>query len=391
MDLSKDRVIDSHCHPFLPERETKRFEQYWSLSRYSWSLSGSQIDPKHLKNMINYKLMLKELGRFLLGNSDETEGKIVATRKKLYSEDPAGYIKMLFKDAGIETVLLDTGVPNIENYGYTIPVEVFGKLIPSNIKKRCIVRIEPIIYGLFQKEDLVFDEFVTTFEQELEENIKAQQAVALKTTIAYNTGIEIEKVTRREASRAYAAYRKNKDDERRVEKQIRDYLVLISLEKCIKHDIPMQVHTGVGDAPVHDLRGANPLLLFKIIGDEHFQQVKIVLVHGGYPYLAESGSLVNMYPNVWLDLSTVIPFASLGVARCLTELFEMAPITKIMYGSDCWNIPEISWFSAVYFKKSLGKILKELVHEDVISTDYAKFVATRILSENARELYKLGN
>jgi len=67
----------------------------------------------------------------------------------------------------------------------------------------------------------------------------------------------------------------------------------------------------------------------------------------------------------------------------------MTPITKIMYGSDCYGIPEISWFSAIYCKKCLGKILKELVYDEVMCSDYSKFVAMRILGENARDLYKL--
>jgi len=383
MDLSRYKVIDGHCHLLLPEKESKRFEQYWNLSRL-------QIDSRHLKNQLNYKLMLKELGNLLLKNPEETEEKIVLTRNKLYRDDPAGYMKMLFGAAGIEGILLDTGVPNIETYGYTIPIEIFRKLIPSETKVRCIVRIEPIIHRLFQKKDLTFREFVAAFEQELDENIEAQQAVGLKTTIAYHTGIEIEKVTKQDASKAYSTHNKNKHHDKRAEKQVRDYLVLLSLERCIKLDIPIQIHTGIGDAPVHDLRSANPLLLFGILSDQYLQKVKVLIEHGGYPYLAESGSLANMYPNVWVGLSSMIAFASLGISRSLTELLEMTPVTKIIYGSDCYGVPEIFWFSSVYFKKCLGKVLEELISEDVISHDYAEFVATRILSENARELFKLG-
>jgi len=384
MNLSRYKVIDSHCHLLLPDKETKGFEKYWNLSRL-------QIDSRHLKSQLNYRLMLKELGKLLLGRSEEAEEKIVSARKKLYTDNPAAYIKMLFRAAGIEAILLDTGVPNIQTYGYTIPVDVFSKLIPSSTQIRCIVRVEPIIYRLFQERDHSFNEFVNIFEKELEENIKTQQAVALKTTIAYHTGIEIKKMTKQEASKAYSTYHKSKCSDRKAEKRIRDYLILISLEKCIQHDIPIQVHAGIGDAPVHDLLGANPLLLYQIISDGYFQKVKIVIEHGGYPYLAESGSLANMYPNVWVGLSSMIPFASPGVSRCLTELLEMAPVTKIMYGSDCYGVPEIFWFSSVYFKNCLGKVLKELVSEDMISHNYAKFVANRILSENARELYRLSN
>ena len=64
MNLSRYKVIDSHCHLLLPEKETKQFEEYWSLSRL-------QIESKHLKNLMNYRLVVQELGRLLLGNPDE--------------------------------------------------------------------------------------------------------------------------------------------------------------------------------------------------------------------------------------------------------------------------------------------------------------------------------
>ena len=165
--------------------------------------------------------------------------------------------------------------------------------------------------------------------------------------------------------------------------------IVSGLEKCIQHDIPIQVHTGVGDAPVLDLRRANPLHLFAILGDDYFRKGKIVLLHGGYPYLAEARSMVNMYPNLWVDLSEVIPFASIGLERRLMELLEMAPTTKILYGSDCCYIPEIAWFSAIYFKRCLGKVLDGLVTDGLMAPDHAATTAAQILSENARELYKL--
>ena len=128
---------------------------------------------------------------------------------------------------------------------------------------------------------------------------------------------------------------------------MRDFLVFQTLEACLRHDIPLQLHTGVGDSPIIDLRNSNPLLLINILKDEHFGKAKIVLVHAGYPYTAEAGYLANNYPNVFIDVSEMNPFASIGIEPKLLELMEMAPLTKLFYGSDGYNIPELFWFSAV--------------------------------------------
>jgi uncharacterized protein len=384
LNLSDHNIIDSHCHFLLPDKETKDFECYWNLSRLP-------IESKHLRNALNYKMLLKELRVLLSVDKKANDEEVVSARNKMYKKDAIGYIKMLFRTANIEAVLIDTGVPNLENYGYTVSFEDFQNLLPKEVIKRCIVRIEPIIFKLLLKEGLSFQELVFLFEQELDESIRNQKAIALKTTIAYHTGLDIKILHEAQASEAYIRYRKCKAGDLNAEKEIRDYFLLLSLEKCIQLDIPMQVHAGIGDAPVLDLMKSNPLLLFNLIRDPYFQKAKIVIEHLGYPYIRETGSLANMFPNIWVDFSEINAFISQSVVHCLHELLEMTPVTKILYGSDSYGVPDIFWFSAVHFKKSLEKVLKDFMRDSVFSPDYAQFVADRILRENAWEFYKLGN
>lgn len=384
ISLDNEKVIDSHCHFLLPEKEAKEFYCYWNLSRLN-------LDPKHLQNTFAYRMVLHELKSFLSDDASTPDQEILAVRNELYRSDPAGYIEKLFRAANIEAVVIDTGVPNIETYGYTISHDDFQKLLPGEVKSRCVVRIEPIIYTLLKNDDLTFQDAIYLFEHELEEQIHAQNAVALKTTIAYHTGLDVRIVTEEQARTAYDAYRKNRGEAPGEEKIIRDYFVLLSLEKCMQRDIPMQIHTGIGDAPVLNLMKSNPWLLFDLVCDPYFQQAKIVLEHLGYPYIAESGSLANMFPNIWVDFSEIIAFASPAVDRCLKELFEMTPVTKIMYGSDSYGIPEIFWFSAVHFKRCLNNVLNGFIRDSILSPEDAHYIAGRILRENARELYKVGH
>jgi predicted TIM-barrel fold metal-dependent hydrolase len=92
-----------------------------------------------------------------------------------------------------------------------------------------------------------------------------------------------------------------------------------------------------------------------------------------------------------VDFSEINAFISQSVVHCLRELLEMTPVTKILYGSDSYGVPDIFWFSALHFKKSLEKVLKDFIHDSILSPEYAQFAADRILRENAWEFYKLGN
>jgi len=380
IDLKTIKVIDDHCHYFLPKYEKKEFEKYWNLSRFT-------IESKHLKNYLGYRFVIRELGRLLFNNVEEDEKRILTERNKIYHEDPQYYIKRLFSDAGIEALLIDTGVPNKRNYGYTIELDDFSRMLPNDVAIGSVVRVEPIIDEIFDRSYQHFYQFIDAFESQLKDEIETKNAVALKTAIAYETGIKINNVDQSEAESAYTKYLKKR--EKSDEKTLRDFIVNLSLEKCIEYHIPMQIHTGIGDAPVLDLRCSNPTLLQDIFVNEKFRKVDFIILHGGYPFLAETASLVNMYPNVWVDISEMIPFASLGVKKNIGTLLEMAPITKILYGSDGYYIPEIYWFSAIFFKKEFAKFLEKLVSEKMISCDYGVYVAKRILSENAREVYKI--
>jgi predicted TIM-barrel fold metal-dependent hydrolase len=379
LDLNEFRVIDDHCHPFDPARENQGFEQYWTLSMFP-------LDPIDMKNTLLYRLVLREMSKYYALGPRASEAEIIAKRNSLYKENPKSYLDTLFRAAGIDTLMLDIGYPAEEFTGYSVDIDEFSSLLPISLARK-IVRIEPIMFRLI-KQELHFPEFVQAFNESLENDIDKHKAVALKTVIAYPTGLDVQKQDDSQFARHYYSYLVDKND-KVAEKGVRDFLVFQGLEACLRHDIPLQLHTGVGDSPLIDLRLSNPLHLINIIKDEHFGKAKIVLVHAGYPYTAEAGYLANNYPNVFIDLSEMNPFASIGLEPKLLELMEMTPLTKLFYGSDGYNIPELFWFSAIYFKKVLGRVLDKLIDDDVFYQDEAITVAKWILGENAKRVYRL--
>ena len=126
LNLSEYSVVDSHCHAFIPEKETNSFEQYYTLANH-------HVPKMDVFNTFIYRQVVRELSRVL--NVKGTNEQIVEERKKIYKQDHIGYVKLLFEDAKIETLLVDTGYPSKQFHGYSVGVEKFSKIVPCNIRE----------------------------------------------------------------------------------------------------------------------------------------------------------------------------------------------------------------------------------------------------------------
>jgi hypothetical protein len=385
LDLSEIGVVDAHCHGFLPEKEEKPFEAYLTLS----DMPQSRED---LTSTILYRLVMRELSR-VLGIKGEDE--IIKERKRRIKSDPEGYIRMLFDDARIDTLLVDTGYPFREYIGYGIDIQEFSEMVGREARE--IFRLEVAVYGLV-KGLTHFDEATEDFRAQINDAV-AGGDVALKSVIAYRTGLAVQKW---EATRVKQAWnditslvregkspRELMPERNERNKAIYDHFLRIGIQEAAPLKVPVQIHTGMGDSPSMDLRIANPAQLYDLLNDEEVKKAKIVLTHGGYPYLEEASFLVNAYPNVHLDLSETIPFTAAGVKNRILNLLEMAPTTKIMYGSDGFNIPETHWFAAVHTKHALATALGELIQQECLHEKEAEQLAHRFLHTNAEKLYQL--
>jgi hypothetical protein len=385
LDLSEFPVLDGHCHPFLPGKEVEPFEQYFRLTDHP-------LPKRDIANTLLYRQTMRDLSRILgvTGRSEE----LIEERHKRYRRDPAGYIKLLFEDAKIDSLLVDTGFPAVENVGYSVNMTDFSKLLPCSVRE--IVRIEIIVYKLVGGQ-VPFERAVDEFHGQIERGVK-RGAVALKSIVAYRTGLGVKRIDEARAKRAYGEVASEVGKGRPVKevlsvksegvKAVYDHFVHLGVEDSVRLGVPFQMHTGLGDAPM-DLMISNPLLLNDLINDPIAKDAKLVLVHGGYPFIEEAGFLVRSYPNVFLDLSGTIPFISVGSREKLLNLMEMAPTTKIMYGSDGFNIPELYWIASLHAKRALTAALDELMRSSAIDVGDAEEIARQFLSENAKRIYKL--
>ena len=215
--------------------------------------------------------------------------------------------------------------------------------------------------------------------------------MGLKSIIAYRTGLDIEWTTRDEATRAFGLVKDQADREGRLRlasKPLCDYLVLAALEVANRQEMPFQFHTGFGDTDLNMLK-ANPLHMRPLLESDQFRQVPFVLLHAAYPYVRELGYLAAMYPNVYMDISLAIPFITTAIPHMIHETLALTPITKVLYSSDAFSIPEIFWLANRWGRAALERVLGEIVGAGALTEAQARRAGEQILSGNARRIYQL--
>lgn len=383
-------VVDVHCHPFL-DKGAVTAEQFTDLSAFG---GGSQRYMEEggiaftdavraelqrgKRDTVYFRRLLRDLAAFF-GVAPELDA-VLAARNRAVEQDYAGYVERLYADAGLRTLIFDFGFPqpalDVAAVRDELPVEV----VP-------IFRIEPLIAELL-KEEIGWAEFRRRYDDTIADAL-AHGFKGLKSIIAYRTGLDVSPLSRTpdQGLQALDAIRRGTGGGSM--KKLRDHLLCRALELAIEHDVPMQIHTGMGDYEVN-LVLCRPSYLMDLLRFPVYRACRVLLVHGGYPFHGETAYMANVLPRVYCDVSEGIPFAGHAAARIFREVLEMAPLSKVVYGSDGFSLPEINYTSAKLGKQALARVLTDLVDEGMLGEPDAQAAAGMILAGNARELYQLG-
>lgn len=397
VDVSGLPVLDVHAHPFLNKGAVSA-EEFTDITSfgggYGGSTDGSRIymeaggvawtpevsdEFQRIKrSTLYFTRMVNDLAAFL-GTSPDIES-VLNERNAQVALDYRDYVKRLWADAGLDTVIFDFGVPlpmlDIAEVSGQLPIDV----VP-------IYRIEPLIADLL-KQDLTWAEFKDAYDTSISEGLSSGLYKGVKSIIAYRTGLDVSPLSRTpdQGYQALDAIKRGLGGGSM--KKLRDHLLCRAIELCMEYDVPMQIHTGMGDVEVN-LVMCRPAYLLDLLRFPTYRACRVLLVHTGYPYHREAAYMANVLPRTYLDISEGIPFASSAAWDIIEGAVTMAPLNKICYGSDGYQVPEIMYTSAKLGKQALQDVMNGLVAKRMLSESDAQKAAAGILSDNARELYRL--
>ena len=372
MNLNHIPILDHHAHPLLrPEaiQTAVSFQQWFTESTHP------ATHQHHVPHSLFFRTGIKWLAELL--GCEATITAVLAARAAIpYTQ----WSHRLFNDANISMVLCDYGYSTADSY----TPATFPALLPCPVHP--ILRLETYFQELIvvhSNFDDAIEAFIATLRQ-----ARADGYVALKSIIAYRSGLDIAPADRAGAEAAYNSLHAEAQRNGRVRlaaKPLCDYLLWLAAEEAARQELPLQIHTGFGDEDA-DLRTANPLHLRPLIAQT---KANLVLLHIGWPFSRETAHLAALYPNVWLDLSLAIPFATTGIPALLREVLGMAHHSKILFATDAFTMPDIFWLAARWGRWGLGRVLDELISEGFLSAREAEETAVSILHRNAQTLYPI--
>ena len=215
----------------------------------------------------------------------------------------------------------------------------------------------------------------------------ADGAAGLKTVAAYRCGLDLPHPGEDEARSAYRAWRMS-GSRRLVSPALIAYFLAEALEVArTSGPVPLQIHTGVGDADLA-LHRADPSLLGRVIAEAGAAGVPVVLLHC-YPYVRQAAWLAHVHSHVYVDLSLSLLLIGHRGSEVITEALELAPATKILFATDASRAPEMFFLAARWWRAALAGALDRLVGERAVGERTALEWAEMILAGNARRLYGL--
>ena len=376
IDLSDVRLADNHCHGIY------RIQAPTDVNAWRGFFTES-TDPgmrnTHVTTTLFYRRLLRRLAAFF--DCEPTEEAILTVRQHFNDQD---LIRSFLRAANFDVLFIDKGYPSQD---LLLTDATVSEL--ANCRIAPMLRVELVMQNLIA-ENSTLSAVIEALRDALKD-VRGRGYVALKSIVAYRTGLDIRTWANDQVEAAFVMARREvqeKGSVRLAHKPLLDTLLHVAFEEAAHQELPVQFHTGYGDADA-DMLLANPLNLRWVLERREYRAMPVVLLHESYPYTRQGAYLATVYENVFLDLSCGIPF--LGNHEMLEftrEAFSVAPYSKLLYSSDAVGVPEVHWVSALDGRRILGQVLGECVANGDLSQSEAEQAGVAVLHDNAIRLYR---
>lgn len=413
--IDEMKIVDNHEHltsPFLPEIKfemdlpyflTHTYlradlvssgipQSFWQKFKYLQKPCGKdeseqrweELKPylENVRNTIYYRYLLIAL-RDLYGFSgeeiDESNWREISANIRERSKDHLRWSLEILDRMKVFRVILDISQQCLPN-----------SQIVKDERLTQVVRMDAFIRGNLQIVERFakgrvrsLEGYLDALDQAFSEATKAG-AVGVKSGLAYQRILFFDTVPKPDAERIFSKGLNNVGSQER--KMFEDYVMHAVCERCARHDLPFQIHTGIQAGNYNTITNANPTHLTNLF--RKFPDVRFDLFHGGYPYIQEAGLMAKYFPNVYLDACWLAHICPAAYKRGLDEWLEIVPSNKIFAWGGDHGIIEHSYASLELCKDLISEVLASKVATGYFSRKVALSVAEKIMGRNAIKVYK---
>jgi len=382
MDLACVPVIDNHCHPLEPgkamlEPLALAQEFYHGLgdrAEASAPAARGTLSAARRGDIAQLGVVHTLVAQLAaLFDCEPTLAAVAAERNRRTAEGFGAYARLLYQDAGIVATVVDSALPASDPSLALIPGRILRLFQMGPAIDRCLATGE------------AWPALRERYLAELEHAVRAEGYVGVKSHVAEVVGLEAALGSPAEGAGALAAARAGN---RAAYRRLYAALFTETLHACQRLEIPIHVHTGITGGPWDGPIGqADPFLLAPLLSRAEFRSNKIVLLHAGYPWIEHASLMAHAFPQVWVDISWVMPWASLRATDCMRALLATAPLSRLLMGTGGHGTPEVAWLGARVAKIALSAALQEAAAQGLLPASSAPRVAAMVLYDNAAALY----
>jgi uncharacterized protein len=401
------RAVDHHAHVVAPDAE---HDTGYDALPCDALASSSPLPPANLRFGPDLQAAWKALYGFSgIGNQEEQIKAAHERQATIRAQHGPRYFEWVLDQASIEVVLANRIAmpPQLARPRFLWVPYADALLFP--LDNTAAKAATPDRKVFFEKEEQLLKTYLeatgaTAIPASLDEYLKfvtgtltrqkSAGAIAIKLEVAYLRALDFAPADPKEATAIYDKYRSGGEPTGSEYKTLQDLLFHHLAAEAGRLGLAVHIHTGTGCGEYFDDLGASPLLLAAALNDPALRGTTFVLLHGGRPVERTITALI-LKPNVYVDTSVLeFMWSAPEMARILRPWLETMP-ERVLFGSDAgpfgpgqgWE--ETTWLGSRNTRRALALALTEMVGEDVITEARAREIATRVLRDNAVELYHL--
>jgi predicted TIM-barrel fold metal-dependent hydrolase len=159
------------------------------------------------------------------------------------------------------------------------------------------------------------------------------------------------------------------------------------LWEAVDYGRVIQFHVGYGDSDIV-MHRCDPTQMTEFLKMTVSSGTSITLLHC-YPFIREAGYLAQVYPHVYLDTGAAAHWTGLSSATIVAQSVEMAPMSKVLFSSDAFGLPELYYIGTLVWRRAIGSILDKWVQSDGLGYQDAVKYLNWMANDNARRAYRL--